>query len=157
MLTANKSRVVGVVLACVSSVSSIFLGVGACSSSNSNPAPVYNLDAGLEGGDAKKGSGPGSDASRDGKADAVTQNDVTTTPDSQLPTDGAPPADALIDVSIVDGHTVDAAVCATDGGCYKCTPTTNAEFLNQCTTSSCSPFNNIQRLPNYDGGLPPLN
>jgi hypothetical protein len=155
MITANNSRVVGLLLAGLSAVSSIFLGVGACSSSNSNPAPVYDL--GNDGGDATKGTGPGTDASRDGKADGLAHNDVATPPDGQPPTDGAPPADALIDVSIVDGHTVDAAICATDGSCYKCTPTTNAEFLNQCTTSACAPFDNAQRLPNYDGGLPPLN
>jgi hypothetical protein len=29
--------------------------------------------------------------------------------------------------------------------------------LNQCTSAACTPFNNFQRLPDYDGSLPPLN
>jgi hypothetical protein len=154
MIRTKNWHAVGAALASASLLSWLLLS--ACSSSNSNPTPVYNL--GGDGGDATHRSGSSSDASQDGKIDALVHSDVVTPPaDVQLPTDGAPPADALIDVSILDGHTVDAAVCATDGGCYKCTPTTNAEFLNQCTTSTCAPFNNAQRLPNYDGGLPPLN
>jgi len=129
------------------------LTFGGCSSSDSNPVPVYHL--GADGGDA----GPKTDAPTVAHLDAThdgARDVATTTPDGQLPTDGAPPADALIDVFVVDGHIVDAAVCATDGGCYKCTPTTTPEFLNQCTSSTCAPFDNATRLPAYDGGLAPL-
>jgi hypothetical protein len=58
----------------------------------------------------------------------------------------------------LDGALVtDASVCTTDAGCWSCTPQIPSEFLNQCTASQCTPFVNAQRLPNYDGGLPPLN
>ncbi len=130
------------------------LTFGGCSSSDSNPVPVYHL--GADGGDATHRTdapiGTPTDAAHDGAPDVATVSH-----DSSLPTDGAPPADALIDVFVVDGHVVDAAVCqTTDGGCYKCTPTTTPEFLNQCTASTCAPFDNATRLPAYDGGLAPL-
>jgi hypothetical protein len=35
-------------------------------------------------------------------------------------------------------------------GCFKC-PKTTAEYHNQCTSSSCSPFDNEARLPRFDG------
>jgi hypothetical protein len=138
--------------------------LGGCSSSSGNPTPTYSLDASTDG---KKTTTPDGSSKKDGttpKGDTGTGKDSSTpkdvvvvSKDTGTPTDGRLPADALVDVSIVDGHVVDSAVCATtDGGCYKCAPTTNLEFLNQCTTSTCSPFNDFQRLPNYDGGLPPL-
>jgi hypothetical protein len=157
MITRKGLHSVGASLLAASMIPWLFLG--ACSNSNSNPVPTYNLgsDAG-DAGNAGHKPDATTDASHDGKADVVVSSDaVTPQPDGQPPTDGAVPADALVDVALVDGHFVDAAVCSTDGGCYKCTPTTNEEFLNQCTASSCAPFNNGQRLPNYDGGLPPLN
>jgi len=49
---------------------------------------------------------------------------------------------------------------ATDAGCWNCTPQMNVEFLNQCagTGVTCAPFNNLARLPGYDGGaLPAFN
>jgi hypothetical protein len=54
---------------------------------------------------------------------------------------------------------VDAGVsCTGDGGCWSCAPVTQPEFLNQCTGSQCSGFDNASRLQGLypDGGLPPL-
>lgn len=55
---------------------------------------------------------------------------------------------------------IDAATCdPTPGanGCYPCAPKTDAEFLNHCSGSQCSPFDNAARLPLYNGGkLPTL-
>jgi hypothetical protein len=51
--------------------------------------------------------------------------------------------------------------CVSDGGatgCYSCPPQTNSQFLNACAsaTDQCTHFNNVTRLPFYDGGtLPP--
>jgi hypothetical protein len=47
--------------------------------------------------------------------------------------------------------------CITAKGCYSCVPTTDRSFLNQCTSSSCSSFDN-GRLPLLlpGGKLPPL-
>jgi hypothetical protein len=41
--------------------------------------------------------------------------------------------------------------------CYPCTPLTNEQLLNACTTAQCIPFDRA-RLTNLlpDGGLPPL-
>ncbi len=151
MNTSRTLRAAGAVLAAASLLAA--LTFGGCSSSDSNPVPVYHL--GADGGDAShKTDAP--IATHDGATHDSGRDVVTSSPDVGLPTDGAPPADALIDVFVVDGHVVDAAVCQTDGGCYKCTPTTTPEFLNQCTSSTCAPFDNATRLPAYDGGLAPL-
>jgi hypothetical protein len=114
--------------------------IGACSDDNSNPTPtppVYQV-----GNDS--GSNP------------------TPTPDSgngnPPPDDSGPQGNPDAPLTQLDGALVgDAAVCTTDAGCWSCTPVTSGEFLNQCTASHCSPFVNALRLPNYDGGLPPLN
>jgi hypothetical protein len=44
------------------------------------------------------------------------------------------------------------------GGCYAGTPSSNAQFLNACTTVTCQPFDNRTRLTRLtaDGGLPPI-
>jgi hypothetical protein len=104
--------------------------VAACSSSNSsNPTPpVYSVEGGVDAG-----------------------VDVT------QPQDAAPSQDAAPEAAPVDaGPPEDAVACTADSGCWSCTPQTPTEFLNQCTSSQCSPFNNAQRLPDYDGSLPPL-
>jgi hypothetical protein len=122
--------------------------VAACSSDNSNPIPpVYTLD-----------SGPTVDTG------TSSQTDSSTGADSSQPNEDAPSsADASADTTPVatqqDGAPIqpeDAAACTTDAGCWSCTPTSPPEFLNQCTSSQCSPFDNASRLPDYDGGLPPL-
>jgi hypothetical protein len=114
--------------------------IAACSNDNTNPQPnppVYtvNPDSGQ----------------------TVTKSDdagSTVTPPDDSSTNANPDAP----LTQKDGALVgDAASCASDAGCWSCTPATSSEFLNQCTSSQCSPFSNTTRLPNYDGGLPPLN
>jgi hypothetical protein len=44
-------------------------------------------------------------------------------------------------------------------GCFQGTPAngTSIQFLNKCVGTTCFPFNNAQRVPNWDGGtLTPL-
>lgn len=104
--------------------------VAACSSNNSsNPQPpVYSVEGG---------------AGQDASADVQQQQDGSSQDaGSEGQAEAAPPEDA--------------AACTADSGCWSCTPQTPAEFLNQCTSSQCSPFVNAQRLPDYDGSLPPL-
>ncbi|HET9958168.1 MAG TPA: hypothetical protein VFQ61_26915 [Polyangiaceae bacterium] len=45
------------------------------------------------------------------------------------------------------------------GGCYACDPdgSDDLQFLNRCSDSDCSPFDNSQRIPGFSGTLPPLN
>ncbi|HVW24868.1 MAG TPA: hypothetical protein VHC69_05830 [Polyangiaceae bacterium] len=57
------------------------------------------------------------------------------------------------------GLRVDAGCGAGSAGqCYRCTPTTPAQIVNACTTSTCVPFDDATRLAHLlpDGGLPPL-
>jgi hypothetical protein len=63
--------------------------------------------------------------------DATTNNPDSATPDSGSTVKGAP-------------------------GCFSGTPTTNVQFLNACAEGYV-PFDNLQRLPGYTGGLPPIN
>ena len=72
----------------------------------------------------------------------------------------APDATAPVDAAIVDlvrGADL-VVVCTADGGCYLCPPSSDPQFLNQCTAATCSHFDNHSRLPllTGDGGLPPL-
>jgi hypothetical protein len=47
--------------------------------------------------------------------------------------------------------------CDGPNGCYACPPKTGSQFLNACTTTQCSPFDNVKRLPLYNNGnLPPI-
>jgi hypothetical protein len=129
----------------------------ACSTNSSNPTPtpIYTIHA--DGGDAT--------ARKDGSSTAHADAGIDgTTPPSRH--DGgfdAPPPDVLhldgsTDVIPADASHPDSSIpCETDAGCWSCLPTTGPQFLNQCTASQCSPFDNFQRLPNYDGSLPPLN
>ncbi len=109
--------------------------IAACSSNDANPqptTPIYDVgnDSGTPVGSSD--SGP-----------IGVSNDAA--PGDDASQDGAPLPPR------------DAAGCTSDSGCWSCTPATPGEFLNQCTSSQCSPFDNATRLPNYDGGLPPLN
>lgn len=104
--------------------------VAACSGNNSsNPQPpVYSVEGG---------------AGQDASVDVQQQQDGSSQDaGSEGQAEAAPPEDA--------------AACTADSGCWSCTPQTPTEFLNQCTSSQCSPFVNAQRLPDYDGSLPPL-
>jgi hypothetical protein len=53
-----------------------------------------------------------------------------------------------------DGATSDCGANLDAGQCYPCTPTTNDQLLNSCTTSNCVPFDDSTRVPNFDGSLP---
>ena len=47
--------------------------------------------------------------------------------------------------------------CNGPNGCFACPPKTGTQLLNACTSSQCSPFDNVARLPLYNNGtLPPL-
>lgn len=47
--------------------------------------------------------------------------------------------------------------CDDPSGCYDCPPVTNDQHLNACTDAQCTPFDNVARLPLYNGGnLPPV-
>jgi hypothetical protein len=95
----------------------------------------------------------GNDSGTEGGVDGTTP-----TGDSAPGTDAPQTGDdgGLQDGQVVPDAPQDAVACTTDAGCWSCLPTTTPEFLNQCTTSQCSPFANAQRLPDYDGSLPPL-
>jgi hypothetical protein len=58
------------------------------------------------------------------------------------------------------GAAMAEASCGDDAAasCYPCTPVTNLQFLNACTSASCVPFDDVGRLANLlpDGSLPPL-
>ena len=47
--------------------------------------------------------------------------------------------------------------CDGPDGCYDCKPTSNVQHLNACTDAQCSKFDDVARLPLYNGGdLPAL-
>lgn len=52
--------------------------------------------------------------------------------------------DLGLDASVDAGNT-----CVGTNACWQCAPTTNAQFLNHCTTSMCAPFDNVARIPNF--------
>jgi hypothetical protein len=62
-------------------------------------------------------------------------------------------ADAATDARSDAGCNVGAGA-----GCYPCAPTTPAQFLSACTSATCVPFDDMQRLTKLsaDGALPPL-
>jgi hypothetical protein len=130
MSTTTKSQRLGLTL--LFALLSPAAVVAACSSnSNPQPSPVYTVGDSGVGADSAIDSGQG--APLDGSLDADAQ-----------PTS-------------LDATPEDAAACTSDAGCWTCAPATPSQFLNQCTASQCSPFVNAQRLPDYDGGLLPLN
>lgn len=95
----------------------------------------------------------------DAPTDAQAPTDVQAPTDAQdaaAPVD-IPDASAPTDAPSSDAGAADAS-CVSDGGCYACPPTTPTQFLNQCTTAACAPFDNRARLTRLlaDGGLPPL-
>ena len=140
-----KMRFVALALLSAVAVPGAFMA--ACSSDNNTnpipPVPTFVVDA--------------------GSPDSTTQGDDSSTGGD----DGGP--DAQQDARVIIPE--DAAACtlarlpapgsvATDAGCWNCAPQKNIEFLNQCagTGVTCAPFNNLTRLPGYDGGaLPAFN
>ncbi len=123
--------------------------LGACSDSNSNPAPTVFGD---DGGDAT--SPPGPDAT----------NETGSSPDGDAPeTSSSNPDGAGPDAGDAGAGPETAPSCTpvlTDAGCWTCPSATDGsvEFLNQCygTGVRCVPFDNLAKLPGYDAGLPPL-
>ena len=77
------------------------------------------------------------------------------------PDQAAPPADASsAHAEAGEPHAVaDAQTCDVDltVQCYPCAPSSQAQFLNACTSATCVPFD-ATRLTHLlpDGGLPPL-
>jgi hypothetical protein len=57
----------------------------------------------------------------------------------------------------IDSGTPDTANCVGEAGCFNCKPTTNEQFLDKCTSSECSPFDDKSRIPTstWDGGKLP--
>jgi hypothetical protein len=131
MTPITSLRVAGAILLPLAAVTAL---VASCSN-NDNPqpqVPIYTTDSG--GAVDTGGAPPDAGAGNDGESSEGSSQD-------------APVVDAAIDV--------DAAACTTDAGCWSCTPSTASQFLNQCTTSTCSPFANGTRIPGYDGGALP--
>ncbi|HEX7666987.1 MAG TPA: hypothetical protein VF407_20800 [Polyangiaceae bacterium] len=73
----------------------------------------------------------------------------------------------LGDYQVVDGGVLpgqdggpnpggDCGVASADGPCYACDPSTDIEFLNACTDSTCVPFDDKTRIPNFDASLPDI-
>jgi hypothetical protein len=82
-----------------------------------------------------------------------------TPPNNTFKVDSGTPIDTgLGDTGEVDTGTPDAN-CFGDGGCFACPPRTNDQFLNRCSGSQCSKFDDKTRIPSsvWDGGaLPPV-
>ena len=55
----------------------------------------------------------------------------------------------------VDGGDQDANIdpsCEGAEGCFKCEATRSIDILNSCTDGTCTPFDNVARLPLYKAG-----
>jgi hypothetical protein len=113
--------------------------IAACSS-DSNPAPPNDFTTSSGSG---AGSTASSSASGTGGSESTSTTTTTTTGTSTSTTTsgaggggtgGAPPN------------------CDGPNGCYSCAPKTGNQFLDACTTSQCSPFDNVARLPLYNNG-----
>jgi hypothetical protein len=68
---------------------------------------------------------------------------------------------AAVDTGTSDGPSVetgcDGSIGKAPTDCYGCSPQTNEQYLNACSSSSCVPFDDTKRLLNWDGGgLPPV-
>jgi hypothetical protein len=67
-------------------------------------------------------------------------------------------SDARIDAGSTrgDGGDAESDAASCPPGCFSGTPTTDIEFFNACTDSSCVVFDNCKRLGLCDGGAPAL-
>ena|SRR6516165_10333652 len=128
--------------------------IAACSGDDNGgnpvPPPTYGVDASSLDSTTPQGgedsSSGGGDTSSPSTPDVIEEGRIVLSADAQagcrlaqLPAPGSVP---------------------TDAGCWNCAPQNNAEFLNQCAAVgiTCAPFDNLARLPGYDGGgLPPFN
>ena len=152
-------------------VLSLTLGaVGAIACSNDNSGPT-NQPPPIGGGDSSTGGKPGGaggSANKDGGAGGAT--DAGGAPGTGGSDGGSPPpgsggAPSAGGQGGAAGGDSGAPECdpsktgSNPKGCYPCAPTKNDQFLNHCTSSDCSPFDNPGRLgaDNWNGGkLKPL-
>jgi hypothetical protein len=139
----------------------------ACSNSNSSPGPI---DLGTGGTDAAAGSGGtaassgGSGASSGGKSGSSGASSGGAGGSSGAATGGKDGGniDGGSTGGASDGGPADSGAppCTLgegDGGCIRCPPKSTDDFLNQCTSSTCYPFDDAARLPRYNNGsLPTL-
>jgi hypothetical protein len=90
---------------------------------------------------------------------ACSSTEADPRPPTSFPVDARPPADTAPDGGgdqDADAEPVEAG-CVAETGCWNCAPTTNAHFLNRCTSSQCAPFDDRARIPGWGGGaLPPV-
>ena len=114
--------------------------IAACSS-DSNPKPPDNNFT-TSSGTSASGTGGAGGAGASVSASASSGSSTSSSAASGTGgggTGGAPPN------------------CDGPNGCYSCPPKTGNQFLNACTNSQCSPFDNVARLPLYNNGnLPPI-
>jgi hypothetical protein len=123
----------------------------ACSSSDDNAQPtVINVnDSGATTAGSTGSTGDGGTA--DGGSTGTTAGSTGSTAGSAEA--GAP--DVVSDVVTERGPGVlDAASCSSDAGCVCILQSAN-DYLNQCTSSQCAPFDNEARLPLYNHGALP--
>jgi len=113
-------------------------------------------DGATDSGRVDAGGHDAGDAGDAATADAGDAATVDAGGDATIDDAGDGSVDDAGDGSIADGG-VDAACDPGDGGCVTC-PVAPSDFLNQCSASTCSPFDNATRLPGLlsDGGLPSL-
>jgi hypothetical protein len=126
------------------------LGVASCSSNDSsNPAPPVNsftTSSSTGNGGATSSASTSTSTAPSGGGGGTTATTASASSGSGGGSGGAggQPACAL---------TSDAGPV----GCYACAPKTEPQFLNQCTGSQCSHYDNVANLPLYNGGnLPAL-
>jgi hypothetical protein len=139
----------------------------ACSNSNSSPGPI---DLGTGGTDAGSGgtaasTGGSSGASTGGKSGGTGGSSGGGTGGSSGSATGGKDGGSTGGASTggasdggpVDSGTPPCTLGEGDGGCIRCPPKSTDDFLNQCTSSTCYPFDNAARLPRYNNGsLPAL-
>jgi len=130
----------------------LFALVQACSSDggNSSPSDIPVITAG-SGGSAGKGGSGGS--SNGGSANAGSNNGGNSQGGSSHAGTGGAAGEAGEAGGGSTPITCDPAATGPDG-CFKC-PDTDIKFLNQCTASHCSPFDNT-KLGLHGATLPPL-
>lgn len=115
--------------------------IAACSS-ESNPKPPDNNFTTSSGSTSATSSASGTGGAGGGSTSTSSGSSTSSTSATGTGgggTGGAPPN------------------CNGPNDCYSCPPKTGNQFLNACTGSQCSPFDNVARLPLYNNGnLPPI-
>jgi hypothetical protein len=134
----------------------------ACSSNDDNPTPTPTFTSGSGGAGGSAGGGSGGDQGTggDGTGGSTggsaggggTAGSGGAAGSAGGVSDGGAggPKDAAPDIN--------PALCTSDAGCWSCPPLKPEDFLNHCTASQCSHFDDSTRLPPQyrDGGLPPF-